>query len=55
MQDRTRPSWWAGRSSIFLSPLRYYILRPVRDEMAIEGGVQYLPLMMTATLPLLYV
>lgn len=27
----------------------YYILRPVRDEMAIEGGVQYLPWMMTAT------
>jgi ATP:ADP antiporter, AAA family len=27
----------------------YYILRPVRDEMAIEGGVQNLPWMMTAT------
>lgn len=27
----------------------YYILRPVRDEMAIEGGVQHLPWMMTAT------
>jgi len=27
----------------------YYILRPVRDEMAIEGGVEHLPWMMTAT------
>ena len=27
----------------------YYILRPVRDEMAIQGGVQHLPWMMTAT------
>ncbi|HET7910203.1 MAG TPA: MFS transporter [Nitrospira sp.] len=27
----------------------YYILRPVRDEMAIEGGVQHLPWLMTAT------
>ncbi|MGA6826091.1 NTP/NDP exchange transporter [Nitrospira sp. NS4] len=27
----------------------YYILRPVRDEMAIEGGVQHLPWMMTGT------
>ncbi len=27
----------------------YYILRPVRDEMAIEGGIQHLPWMMTAT------
>ena len=27
----------------------YYLLRPVRDEMAIEGGVQHLPWMMTGT------
>ncbi|MBA5871020.1 MAG: MFS transporter [Nitrospira sp. CR2.1] len=27
----------------------YYILRPVRDEMAIQGGVQHLPWMMTGT------
>jgi AAA family ATP:ADP antiporter len=27
----------------------YYLLRPVRDEMAIEGGVQHIPWMMTAT------
>ena len=27
----------------------YYVLRPVRDEMAVEGGVQHLPWMMTAT------
>jgi ATP:ADP antiporter, AAA family len=27
----------------------YYILRPVRDEMAIQGGVQHLPWMMTTT------
>ncbi|MCE3223917.1 MAG: conserved rane protein of unknown function, putative transport permease [Nitrospira sp.] len=27
----------------------YYILRPVRDEMAIQGGVHNLPWMMTAT------
>ncbi len=27
----------------------YYLLRPVRDEMAIEGGVRHLPWMMTGT------
>lgn len=27
----------------------YYMLRPVRDEMAIEGGAQHLPWMMTGT------
>ncbi|MCC7213758.1 MAG: hypothetical protein IT387_02800, partial [Nitrospira sp.] len=27
----------------------YYILRPVRDEMAIQGGVHNLPWMMTGT------
>jgi ATP:ADP antiporter, AAA family len=27
----------------------YYMLRPVRDEMAIEGGIQHLPWMMTGT------
>lgn len=27
----------------------YYMVRPVRDEMAIEGGVQHLPWMMTGT------
>ncbi|MBD0316004.1 MAG: MFS transporter, partial [Nitrospiraceae bacterium] len=27
----------------------YYMLRPVRDEMAIQGGVQHLPWMMTGT------
>jgi ATP:ADP antiporter, AAA family len=27
----------------------HYMLRPVRDEMAIEGGVQHLPWMMTGT------
>lgn len=27
----------------------YYMLRPVRDEMAVEGGVQHLPWMMTGT------
>lgn len=27
----------------------YYLLRPVRDEMAIQGGVQHLPWMMTGT------
>ena len=33
----------------------YYILRPVRDEMAIEGGVQHLPWMMTATFVILLI
>lgn len=27
----------------------YYVLRPVRDEMAIQGGVQHIPWMMTGT------
>ena len=27
----------------------YYILRPVRDEMGIQGGVQNLPTLMSAT------
>jgi AAA family ATP:ADP antiporter len=27
----------------------YYLLRPVRDEMAIQGGVEHLPWMMTGT------
>ncbi|HEU4685198.1 MAG TPA: MFS transporter [Nitrospira sp.] len=33
----------------------YYMLRPVRDEMGIEGGVQHLPWMMTATFATLVV
>jgi len=33
----------------------YYMLRPVRDEMAIEGGVQHLPWMMTGTFLVLLV
>ncbi|TKS60920.1 MAG: MFS transporter [Nitrospira sp.] len=33
----------------------YYMLRPVRDEMAIEGGVQHLPWMMTGTFLMLLV
>lgn len=27
----------------------YYVLRPVRDEMGIQGGIAYLPLLFTAT------
>ncbi|HEX2055093.1 MAG TPA: MFS transporter [Nitrospiraceae bacterium] len=33
----------------------YYMLRPVRDEMAIEGGVKHLPWLMTATFTTLMV
>ena len=39
---------WAGLY-FFCLLCGYYILRPVRDEMAIQGGVQHLPWMMSAT------
>ena len=43
-------SRWPGPSSYFFCLLcGYSILRPVRDEMAIEGGLKHLPWMMTAT------
>lgn len=42
------PLTWAFLYFFFLL-CGYYILRPVRDEMAIEGGVQHLPWMFTAT------
>ena len=42
------PLIWAFLYFFFLL-CGYYILRPVRDEMAIEGGVQHLPWMMTGT------
>lgn len=42
------PLTWAFLYFFFLL-CGYYILRPVRDEMAIEGGVQHLPWMMTGT------
>ena len=46
--EEVRPLCWSFL--YFFSLLcGYYILRPVRDEMAIEGGVQHLPWMMTAT------
>jgi len=42
------PLTWAFLYFFFLL-CGYYILRPVRDEMAIEGGVQHLPWMFTGT------
>lgn len=42
------PLTWAFFYFFFLL-CGYYILRPVRDEMAIEGGVQHLPWMLTGT------
>jgi AAA family ATP:ADP antiporter len=46
--DETVPMSWSFLY-FFCLLCGYYILRPVRDEMAIEGGVQHLPWMMTAT------
>ena len=46
--DEVRPLCWSFLY-FFCLLCGYYILRPVRDEMAIEGGVQNLPWMMTAT------
>lgn len=46
--DEAVPVGWAF-FYFFCLLCGYYILRPVRDEMAIEGGVQHLPWMMTAT------
>jgi ATP:ADP antiporter, AAA family len=46
--DEVLPLMWAFLYFFFLL-CGYYILRPVRDEMAIEGGVQHLPWMFTVT------
>jgi ATP:ADP antiporter, AAA family len=46
--DEAVPVGWAFLY-FFCLLCGYYILRPIRDEMAIEGGVQHLPWMMTAT------
>ena len=46
--DEAVPVGWAFLY-FFCLLCGYYILRPVRDEMAIEGGVQQLSWMMTAT------
>ena len=46
--EEVRPLTWSFLY-FFCLLCGYYILRPVRDEMAIEGGVQHLPWMMTAT------
>jgi ATP:ADP antiporter, AAA family len=46
--DEAVPVGWAFLY-FFCLLCGYYILRPVRDEMAIEGGVEHLPWMMTAT------
>ena len=46
--EEVRPLTWSF-VYFFCLLCGYYILRPVRDEMAIEGGVQHLPWMMTAT------
>ena len=46
-RDEVRPLAWSFLY-FFCLLCGYYILRPVRDEMAIEGGVRHLPWMMTA-------
>lgn len=46
--EEVRPLCWAFLY-FFLLLCGYYLLRPVREEMAIEGGVKHLPWMMTAT------
>jgi len=46
--DERAPLLWSF-AYFFCLLCGYYILRPVRDEMAIEGGVQHLPWMMTGT------
>jgi AAA family ATP:ADP antiporter len=46
--DERVPLAWAF-AYFFCLLCGYYMLRPVRDEMAIEGGVQHLPWMMTGT------
>lgn len=43
-----RPLAWSF-AYFFCLLCGYYILRPVRDEMAIEGGIKNLPWMMTGT------
>ena len=52
--EEVLPLTWAFLYFFFLL-CGYYILRPVRDEMAIEGGVQHLPWMMTGTFATLLV
>jgi len=46
--DERTPLLWAFLY-FFCLLCGYYMLRPVRDEMAIEGGVRHLPWMMTGT------
>src|SRR5690242_6949563 len=46
--EEVRPLCWSFLY-FFCLLCGYYVLRPVRDEMAIEGGIQHLPWMMTAT------
>lgn len=46
--DERTPLCWSF-AYFFCLLCGYYMLRPVRDEMAIEGGVQHLPWMMTGT------
>jgi len=46
--DERRPLLWSFLY-FFCLLCGYYMLRPVRDEMAIQGGVQHLPWMMTGT------
>ncbi|MGE0643011.1 MAG: NTP/NDP exchange transporter [Nitrospira sp.] len=47
-RDELIPLGWAF-AYFFCLLCGYSILRPVRDEMAIEGGLKHLPWMMTAT------
>jgi ATP:ADP antiporter, AAA family len=47
-QEELIPLTWAF-AYFFCLLCGYSILRPVRDEMAIEGGLQHLPWMMTGT------
>ena len=41
---------WLSFLSHFLVLASYYVIRPIRDEMAVAGGVENLPWMFTATL-----
>ncbi|MDZ7749460.1 MAG: hypothetical protein U5K43_12110 [Halofilum sp. (in: g-proteobacteria)] len=43
------PGWSAAFSYFFCLLCSYYILRPVRDEMGVRGGVENMQWLFTAT------
>jgi AAA family ATP:ADP antiporter len=47
--EETRPLFWSCVYFFFILA-SYYIIRPVRDEMGLAGGVEYLPWLFTGTL-----